>query len=187
MASSRSTHDILASMLQAASVKGGTSLSRMVYSCGIPYSRLKKRIDELILPGLLEEGRNDRGVKTYMITERGKMYLELYSKLNSLLSIRPREVRKINNKIMSQAIDLLESCVKDDRDSGSLLLVGKRPASLRAAAYYITAIKAGESITQSQVARLFGITGTTMKKATKLLEGALLRRSEFDRLFYNLA
>jgi len=184
--SHRSGHDILASVLQASSAKGGAPLSRMVYSCGIPYSRLKGHVDELLLSGLLEEDRAERGVRTYVITEKGRMYLELYSKLNSLLSIGPGEAPKLNGAIMSQAVDLLESCVKDDRDSGSLRLVGKRPASLRAAAYYIAAIKAGESITQSEVARLFGITDTTIDRATRLLEATLLRRSEFNRLFYSL-
>jgi predicted transcriptional regulator len=77
----RSRIDVISQMLDAANGSGVTK-SRLVYKTFLNYDQLKKNLMALIEKDLLRYNRNTRTFKT---TEKGLIFLHIYSEINEML------------------------------------------------------------------------------------------------------
>jgi predicted transcriptional regulator len=77
----RARQDINAMILEAAAV--GENKTRIMYKAYISHNQLCAHLKELQENGLLEYRLGDQ---TYMTTQKGKRYLEIYNTMNELTS-----------------------------------------------------------------------------------------------------
>jgi len=76
----RSSFEIIAEILETA--KNGAKKTRIMYVCGLSYRFVQKYLDLLLEMGLLKIGNS------YFTTDRGKIFLNKYQRLELLLNTR---------------------------------------------------------------------------------------------------
>ena len=76
---------IIADLLQATSDTGqeGIKTTRLLTKANLSHIRLSKFLDNLLGSGLVNKIEYD-GKNTYVITERGRLYLDSYKKFHSI-------------------------------------------------------------------------------------------------------
>lgn len=81
----RSGPKIIADLLEATAESGaaGIRTTRLLTKANVPHPRLKSLIGNLTGSGLVVRIEHD-GTNTYMITERGRIYLENYRRFASM-------------------------------------------------------------------------------------------------------
>lgn len=85
MKSYRNTTQIVGTILETtgASDRAGVQITTLMTKANLPYPRLSKFLENLIGSGLVNKIEQD-GKNTFIITERGRMYLQEYKKFNDL-------------------------------------------------------------------------------------------------------
>lgn len=92
----RSHIDIIADMLKACQGSAAKKTT-LLYGCFLSYTQLVKYLNFLENNGLLEK---DKKTKTYLLTKKGRDYIETYDKL---VNIVPEKMT--DNKVLSSVIN----------------------------------------------------------------------------------
>jgi predicted transcriptional regulator len=83
----RSRSEIIASILEV--VNGGEATkTRLLYRCFISYTQLKKYLPFLLANDLISRQQKTKRIPSYfVITEKGTHFLEIYHRINEMITI----------------------------------------------------------------------------------------------------
>ncbi|MFL6325630.1 MAG: winged helix-turn-helix domain-containing protein [Nitrososphaeraceae archaeon] len=80
----RSKVEIIADMLETIMADSSMSSSKIMYKAFLSYKQLKEYVPLLLQNELIRHGEKDR---TFMITDKGVYYLEMYNNLPEFVGI----------------------------------------------------------------------------------------------------
>ncbi|MFL6317223.1 MAG: winged helix-turn-helix domain-containing protein [Nitrososphaeraceae archaeon] len=80
----RSKVEIIADMLETIMADSSMSSSKIMYKAFLSYKQLKEYVPLLLQNELIRHGEKDR---TFMITDKGLYYLEMYNNLPEFVGI----------------------------------------------------------------------------------------------------
>ena len=80
----RSKVEIIADMLETIMADSSMSSSKIMYKAFLSYKQLKEYVPLLLQNELIRHGEKDR---TFMITDKGMYYLEMYNNLPEFVGI----------------------------------------------------------------------------------------------------
>jgi predicted transcriptional regulator len=80
----RSKVEIIAAMLETIMADSSMSSSKIMYKAFLSYKQLKEYVPLLLQNELIRHGEKDR---TFMITDKGLYYLEMYNNLPEFVGI----------------------------------------------------------------------------------------------------
>src|SRR5690242_20994258 len=89
----RNKIEIIAVVLKAASSNGGALKARITYEGYLSWAQLKEYLALVVKNGLIKYQERDR---TFIITEKGKHYLNIHNELN-----KDRKSTRLNSSHMS--------------------------------------------------------------------------------------
>jgi predicted transcriptional regulator len=88
----RSRNEIIASMLEIISRGGDTTRTKLMYGSFLSYSQLNEYLLLLLKNGMIsqhhqqQQQKNERDSPLFMITEKGRHFLNLYNQMNELIT-----------------------------------------------------------------------------------------------------
>ena len=133
------------------------------------YAALYLAFRMLKIPKLRNDIASISGISSRKI---GKLYLHLAKELHLTVPLlNPEQLiksRSVKLGISKQTIDMAVSVVENARKSG--ITVGKAPSSIAAAAIFVACEWENKKITRRQIAKLFNVSGVTIRKHCKKLE-----------------
>jgi predicted transcriptional regulator len=91
----RSRNEIIASMLEIISRGGATTRTKLMYGSFLSYSQLNEYLLLLLENGMIsqhhhqqqQQKKNERDSPLFMITEKGRHFLNLYNQMNELIPV----------------------------------------------------------------------------------------------------